>query len=559
MLICTSYNGLTQRVHDELILLNHKISIQYAINDEILQKEVNIYKPDLILAPFLKHFIPKSIYTKYLCIIIHPGIIGDRGASSLDWAIMNSEITWGVTAIRASSHVDAGDIYATSSFSLPSKSKSSIYRYEITKAAIICIKEILLNLKNPNFKALRLNYNDKNVKGIYREIMSQKNRQINWQIDNSDEIIRKINASDSSPGVLDTLFEEEYFLYGAHKDDFLKSSKIKQILAKRNNAICISTCDGSIWISHLRKNEKNAFKLPSCILLKDKLKGIKENRISLLEPVDTVTFKEITYNIKNDVAYLNFDFYNGAMGIQQCIRLKYAYESLIKEDIKVIVLCGGEDFFSNGLDLNAMQDSQKQGEDGWSNIHSINDIIKSIINTDEIITIASLKANAGAGGCFIALACDYVLIRQGVILNAHYKTLGLFGSEYHTYLLAKKVGNNKSKELLDSCLAIGAIRALEINLVNKVFNEDKTIYQNEIIDFCENIALSDDYYDLLDKKEHSRLKDEKTKPLEEYRKEELVLMKESFFNTNSTFNKLRKEFVLKMKPKETPLYLKNLF
>ena len=68
-------------------------------------------------------------------------------------------------------------------------------------------------------------------------------------------------------------------------------------------------------------------------------------------------------------------------------KAKYAVEYL-KGQCEVLVLVGGMDFFSNGIHLNILEDSQKQGEDGWAKINAINDLIKSIIFADEIVTIA---------------------------------------------------------------------------------------------------------------------------------------------------------------------------
>ena len=51
------------------------------------------------------------------------------------------------------------------------------------------------------------------------------------------------------------------------------------------------------------------------------------------------------------------------------------------------------------------------------------------------------RGNAGAGGCFLALAADQVWAHGGVVLNPHYKNMGnLYGSEYWTYLLPRRVG-----------------------------------------------------------------------------------------------------------------------
>ena len=41
------------------------------------------------------------IWRYHRCIVIHPGIKGDRGPSALDWAVQNGEREWGVTALEA--------------------------------------------------------------------------------------------------------------------------------------------------------------------------------------------------------------------------------------------------------------------------------------------------------------------------------------------------------------------------------------------------------------------------------------------------------------------------
>ena len=107
-----AFNSLTQRLYVELRQLGHELSIEFDINDEVSQQAVDLFKPDLILAPFLKRAIPESIWRKHRCIIVHPGIVGDRGTSSVDWAIMQERQYWGVTCLEAVEEMDAGDIWA---------------------------------------------------------------------------------------------------------------------------------------------------------------------------------------------------------------------------------------------------------------------------------------------------------------------------------------------------------------------------------------------------------------------------------------------------------------
>jgi len=95
LLIATAYNALTQRAHLELTLLGHNVSIELSLNDEIMREGIALFKPDLIICPFLKDRIPDDLWQNHTCIIIHPGIKGDRGASSMDWAMMDGVAEWG--------------------------------------------------------------------------------------------------------------------------------------------------------------------------------------------------------------------------------------------------------------------------------------------------------------------------------------------------------------------------------------------------------------------------------------------------------------------------------
>ena len=54
--------------------------------------------------------------------------------------------------------------------------------------------------------------------------------------------------------------------------------------------------------------------------------------------------------------------------------------------------------------------------------------------------VVAVGGNAGAGGVMLALGADRVVLRDGVVLNPHYRTMGLFGSEYWTYVLPRRIG-----------------------------------------------------------------------------------------------------------------------
>jgi len=265
------------------------------------------------------------------------------------------------------------------------------------------------------------------------------------------------------------------------------------------------------------------------------------------------TFYEISCDIEDEVAYLEFNFHNGAFRAEQCIRLKYAIEYL-KQRVKVIALMGGNDFFSNGINLNLLEDSKKDGEDGWSNINAINDLIKSIIFADDIITVASLSKNAGAGGVFLATACDFIVGCKDAVLNPHYKTIGLSGSEYHSYSLPKRVGEKKAKILLDACLPISMNEAKNIGLVDEIFDFEN--YQENLENFCKELIEDEDKFDEFIWKKQNYL-EENYEFIDKCKEQEIKTMYPEFWDKNSIFHKLRYEFVYKICPTQTPSRLKE--
>ena len=124
LLISHSFNGLTQRLYCELVTRGHEISIEFDIADAVSEEAVALFRPDLIIAPFLKRAIPESIWSRYCCLIVHPGPIGDRGPSALDWAIQGGAREWGVTVLQAEAEMDAGPVWASATFPMRSARRS---------------------------------------------------------------------------------------------------------------------------------------------------------------------------------------------------------------------------------------------------------------------------------------------------------------------------------------------------------------------------------------------------------------------------------------------------
>ena len=187
------------------------------------------------------------------------------------------------------------------------------------------------------------------------------------------------------------------------------------------------------------------------------------------------TYREITYGEKAGVGYLHFDFYNGAMSTDQCVRLREVYaHARAQRHTKLIVLLGGDDYFSNGIHLNVIEATEDPAAESWRNLNAIDDLVRDIIETDSHLVISALGGDAGAGGVPLALAADYVVAREDVVLNPYYQHMGgLYGSEYWTYLLPRRVGPATTARLTGAPFRpLGTLEAVRMGLLDATFRRE---------------------------------------------------------------------------------------
>jgi putative two-component system hydrogenase maturation factor HypX/HoxX len=159
-------------------------------------------------------------------------------------------------------------------------------------------------------------------------------------------------------------------------------------------------------------------------------------------PVDPQAgFGEITYREAGAVGMLHFDFYNGAMGTEATRRLLAAYLMATRRPTKVIVLLGGTEFWSNGMDLNLIEAARSPADESWGHINALDDLAEAIERTRSQLTVAALGGNAGAGGSFRAhrRPCEVAARRCGAqsALQGHGQSVR---AELWTYLLPRRAG-----------------------------------------------------------------------------------------------------------------------
>lgn len=550
LLLSHAFNSLTQRLFVELRQRDHEVSVEFDINDAVTAEAVSLYRPDLIIAPFLKRAIPEAIWQQNTCLIVHPGIRGDRGPSALDWAVLDGEAQWGVTVLQAEAEMDAGPVWAWREFPMRDATKASLYRNEVTAAAVEAVLEAVARFADGGYAPLRPDPGtDPAIRGRLRPLVQQADRAIDWRRDDTARVLHKIRSADGFPGVRDRLCDREVFLYDAHREGELRGEP-GELIARCGDAVCRATVDGAVWIGHLRdKYAEHVFKLPATQLLAGAVDALPE-----VTPGATSGYRDIWYDEADEVGYLHFAFYNGAMGTAQCERLLAAYRMACDRDTRVIVLMGGPDYWSNGMHLNRIEAADSPADESWRNINAIDDLARAIIETDSHLTVAALQGNAGAGGVFLARAADEVWARDGVILNPHYKDMGnLYGSEYWTYLLPRYAGAENAEGITRARLPMGVGEAQALGLVNRAFGASPVEFVDITQRRARELAHVPAYADRLQSKRQRRAAEEAQLPLSSYRERELERMRLNFYGFDPSYHVARFNFVHKVAKSRTPL------
>ncbi|TXS48463.1 hydrogenase maturation protein [Streptomyces sp. uw30] len=559
LLVASAFNSLTQRVHAELRDRGHKVAVELALPERPLADAVRRHRPQLIVAPMLKTAIPEEVWAAHTCLVVHPGPLGDRGPSSLDWALTEGAEHWGVTVLQAGAEMDAGDVWASVPCRVPPVAKSDLYRGEVADAALTAV--LLAVERFAGGTHVPTAQDEAGLVGApvrVRPYLDQSVRRIDWAADPTESVVRKLRAADSQPGVLDVLLGSEWYLHGGHPESDLRG-RPGELLATRAGAICRATADGAVWIPELRPRRlpgrPPTFKLPAVRALGDRLPPLPELAPPPLPDARERTWTDIRYREDGGVGFLSFSFPGGAMSTEQCRRLLAAYREACARPTSVLVLGGQRDFFGNGIHLGVIEAAADPAAESWANINAIDDLVEAVLTTTDRIVVAAVAGNAAAGAVMLALAADEVWCRSGVVLNPHYRLMGLYGSEYWTYTLPRRVGPAVAERLMREALPVSAAGALRLGLADRVIDCGPGDFAQQAGTLAARLAALPATASRIAAKKAEADRREATTPLAAFRAQELARMRRTFDDPDAPYHALRRAFVHKRRPSCTPPHL----
>jgi methylglutaconyl-CoA hydratase len=163
-----------------------------------------------------------------------------------------------------------------------------------------------------------------------------------------------------------------------------------------------------------------------------------------------------------------------AMTPEMQMELLAAFEDAAAGNCRVLVLAGAGKAFCSGLDLSALEGMKD--ETAFDHRADAERIARLFLALHELPmpTIAAVHGPAIAGGCGLALICDFTLATHAARFGFTEVRIGFVPALVSAFL-ALQIGDKKSRDLLLTGRIFDAAEAHHLGLVNEIVPENELV------------------------------------------------------------------------------------
>lgn len=172
-----------------------------------------------------------------------------------------------------------------------------------------------------------------------------------------------------------------------------------------------------------------------------------------------------------------------ALNTQVLEALEQALTEMEQSDIRVLLITGEGKAFVAGADIGEMQSLNAQQGEAFGRFGAR---VFRKLETLRMPTIAVINGYALGGGLELAMSCDLRLASLKAKLGQPETGLGITPGFSGTQRLPRLVGVARAKELIYTSKMIGAEKALEIGLLNGVYEPEALM--TEAMNMAQEIA-----------------------------------------------------------------------
>ncbi|WP_405805650.1 enoyl-CoA hydratase/isomerase family protein [Streptomyces sp. NBC_01187] len=150
-----------------------------------------------------------------------------------------------------------------------------------------------------------------------------------------------------------------------------------------------------------------------------------------------------------------------------------AEEATRRDDVRAVVVYGGEKVFAAGADIKEMREMDHAGMIVRS--RALQEAFTAVARIPKPV-VAAVTGYALGGGCELALCADFRIAGRGAKLGQPEILLGLIPGAGGTQRLSRLVGPSKAKDLIFTGRQVDADEAHTIGLVDRVV-PDAEVYE----------------------------------------------------------------------------------
>ena len=185
----------------------------------------------------------------------------------------------------------------------------------------------------------------------------------------------------------------------------------------------------------------------------------------------------VSIDVTDGVAVLRLDRPKmNAISLQVQADLREAAAELTeRDDVRAVVLWGGERVFAAGNDVKEMADLSYADMVGVA--ASASSATTAIAQIPKPV-IAAVNGYALGGGCELALAADLRFAAEDAVFGQPEVLLGIIPGAGGTQRLSRLVGVSKAKDMIFTGRFVKADEALQIGLVDRVVPADRVLEES---------------------------------------------------------------------------------
>ena len=160
-------------------------------------------------------------------------------------------------------------------------------------------------------------------------------------------------------------------------------------------------------------------------------------------------------------------------------------EADLAEDVTVVVITSAlEKAFVAGADIKEMASMDRAASEAFSKLlQDANNLLPRM----KKVVVAAINGHALGGGCELAMACDYRLMKKGkALIGLPEATLGILPGAGGTQRLPRLVGLSKAMDILLRGKSMGPEEALAIGLVDRLIEPEN--FMEEVMGFASLLA-----------------------------------------------------------------------